>query len=200
MRKMASSPVAGSNKVVQMFLRMLPWKIKKYRWKLDGATHNQQVYQVSELMAAHGYQLTLKHRQARLQEPHPRWGEAEQNRVELLWTTLLLNANTSNHFSSSHRLQHEFFLGGVFFPGIHRESTPIVQLFEVGKMDEIDVRVPTRSHGLKFPQFSPTSQGNRRRSKLSSLSTRSVAFSFEKIPSGLHAGGHPLQIFVFFCT
>lgn len=67
-------------------------------------------------------------------------------------------------------------------------------------MDEIDVTVPTQYQGLKFSQFSPTSQGNRRRSKLSSLSTRSVAFSFEKIPRGLYAGGHPLQIFVLFCT
>lgn len=123
------------------------------------------------------------------------------------------NVNTNNDHSNSHSLQlllsrrlspsylppplkkEGFFV--FFFPGIHRESTPIVQIFEVGKMDESDSRVSLRSHGLKFPHFSLTSQENGRRSKRSSPSTYSVALSSQKIPRGLNAGGHPWQIFVF---
>lgn len=56
-----------------------------------------------------------------------------------------------------------FFL--VFFSGVHIESTPNIQIFEVGKMDGRDFRLLVRSHGLKFPHFSLTSQGNGRRSK-----------------------------------
>lgn len=165
----------------------------------------------------------MKQRLQKLQK-QPCWGGSRLKLSRISWSSAetvhntAANVDTNNDLSNSlqsaaasHSTPLAFIApasaqeGSFFFflegnGGIHREWTPIVQIFEVGKMDERDFRVSLWSHGLKFPHFSRTSQGNGRRSEWPSLSTHCVAFSSAKIPIGLNAGGHRWQIFVFLWT